>query len=481
MQIRALLAAAALAAAMPVFATPQARNATDLWFNAGESGWGVNLIHQGDTIFASLFVYGPDGRPQWYFASSLVGDGSTYSGKLFRTTGPSFGGPFNPASVQVHDVGTMALALGDGVAGLDYTIDGVHVTKAITRYTFRRTTLAGRYEGAMLQPAGGGAPESGKTDLTFIVNQDGSAIVMDTSSDSQSPCTWMGTTDQDGQYETAGGVFECAGGSRRGTWSMRVDPATEGFTGTFSGDGVTGRVAAAASQSRMQGAGWRNDLWFAPGEPGWGLNVIEQGDTIFASLFVYDTQGRPRWYSASNLRQQGDSADGDVTYAGPLTESTGPSFGASFDSTAVTRRTVGQMTFRARPDGQASLSYSVDGVQVSKPLQRYTFRKNDFSGSYIGAWAHDRQATFTIDDSGSDFRMQMVDRFGGKGTCDFVAPLSQSGSLRTMSGTFTCTGGQAGAFTMRDATVSANGFVARLEAPALDPFLGSTHIGGARR
>src|SRR3954468_7156918 len=83
-----LLAAALLAAALPVRATPQSRNATDLWFNVNEAGWGLNLIHQGDTIFASLFVYGPDGQPRWYYASGLTGDGSSYSGTLYENTGP---------------------------------------------------------------------------------------------------------------------------------------------------------------------------------------------------------------------------------------------------------------------------------------------------------------------------------------------------------------------------------------------------------
>jgi len=41
----------------------------------GEDGWGMNIAQQGDTLFATVFVYGSDRRPTWYVASSI-----TYSG-----------------------------------------------------------------------------------------------------------------------------------------------------------------------------------------------------------------------------------------------------------------------------------------------------------------------------------------------------------------------------------------------------------------
>src|SRR4029079_13961119 len=53
-------------------------NFQDLWWRAGgsESGWGVNVIHQGSVLFATLFTYDTDGSPMWIEGSSLaqVGD-----------------------------------------------------------------------------------------------------------------------------------------------------------------------------------------------------------------------------------------------------------------------------------------------------------------------------------------------------------------------------------------------------------------------
>ncbi len=69
----------------------------DIWWNgAGESGWGVNIAHQrnaapGDeTLFVTWFTYGPARRGVWYVGSAVTKTADrTYSGALYRTTGPS--------------------------------------------------------------------------------------------------------------------------------------------------------------------------------------------------------------------------------------------------------------------------------------------------------------------------------------------------------------------------------------------------------
>jgi hypothetical protein len=477
-----LLLAALCAAAIPALATPQPRDATDMWFDPAESGWGLNLIHQGDTLFATLFVYGADRQPKWFVASELSGGPTTYSGTLRECTGAWFGGPFSAAPLSCRDVGPMRFDLSDTRGTVDYTVDGVRVVKQVQRFSFRRTTLEGGYEGYMVQPAAGGTAEVSKSDLTLHITRDDSAFTMDSSSDSQSPCTWNGTPVQDGQYESVSGTYLC-NGNQAGSWAMKVDPTTEGFTGSFTGAGITGWIAAARTTGsiRMQGPGYRNDMWFVPAESGWGLNVIEQGDTIFATLFVYDSQGRARWYVASNLMKQGESSDGQVAYSGALAEATGPYFGAAFDPSGVVPRGVGNLSFLAHPDGSGDLSYSVDGVQVNKVVRRFAFRKQDFSGSYRGSYAHDRQADITIDDA-ADFRMTLVDRFGGMGTCTFLAPYEQLGSLRMMNGSYSCAGGHTGTFSMRYATVSAAGFTSRFDTPMFDfRAIVDGHIAGARR
>jgi hypothetical protein len=87
--LRKLFIAALLCAALPCLATPQARDGNDLWIIPEESGWGANIFHQGNTLFVSLFVYGPDGRARWYTASDLVGTEAPLGDRRPSTAGRS--------------------------------------------------------------------------------------------------------------------------------------------------------------------------------------------------------------------------------------------------------------------------------------------------------------------------------------------------------------------------------------------------------
>ena len=117
-----------------------ATNYQDLWWNAAESGWGLNVTHQDDTLFATLFTYDATGRDLWLVmaAGTRQADGS-YLGDLYRTNGPAFNAnpftPLGPGNLAV--VGTMRLRFANGSSGtLAYTVNGVSVTKAITRQVF---------------------------------------------------------------------------------------------------------------------------------------------------------------------------------------------------------------------------------------------------------------------------------------------------------------------------------------------------------
>jgi len=117
-----------------------ATNYQDLWWNANESGWGVNVTHQDNILFATLFTYDATGRDLWLVlpAGTLQPDGS-YLGDLYRTTGPPFNAnPFTPINAgNLTIVGTMRFRFTNGENGtLTYTYNGTQVTKAITRQVF---------------------------------------------------------------------------------------------------------------------------------------------------------------------------------------------------------------------------------------------------------------------------------------------------------------------------------------------------------
>jgi len=251
---------------------PIGDNHTDLWWNAAESGWGMNINQQSDIVFATLFTYAADGSPLWFVMSEgrPRPDGS-YAGTLYRAAGPPFGAnPWSPSAVSLAPVGTMTIAFtGADTATLGYTVDGVAVAKTITRQRF-------------------------STDTT---------------------CGWS--------------VFD------------------RSFTFNYQ------------------------DLWWKPTESGWGINFTQQGSVLFATLFDYDEQGRNAWYAMTNGARATGPADAD-RWTGALYRFTGPRFDTQ-PWTPVTPRQVGTMTVDFTSGNQATLSYTINGIAVTKAIERQVF------------------------------------------------------------------------------------------------------------
>jgi len=141
-------------------------------------------------------------------------------------------------------------------------------------------------------------------------------------------------------------------------------------------------------------------LWFDPAQPGWGLEVAQQGDTAFAVLFTYDAGHNPVWYVASNLSNSVDFNELPALMKGTLYRTAGPAFSAgSFDPRAVTTTAVGDLqisyvapgigatgSFDPGSPRQLAVSYSIDGIPVSKTLraQTWSIDPENLVGAYGG-------------------------------------------------------------------------------------------------
>ncbi len=137
--LRRALCLFAFAASMAAAQSPT--NYEGLWWAspaASESGWGINFAHQADTIFASWFTYDTNGKGMWLVMTAPKSANATYSGTLYATRGPAFNSvPFNPASVSANSVGSATLTFSDANTGtFDYTVNGIHQAKTITREVF---------------------------------------------------------------------------------------------------------------------------------------------------------------------------------------------------------------------------------------------------------------------------------------------------------------------------------------------------------
>jgi hypothetical protein len=251
-----------------------AANYGGLWWASpagAEAGWGINLAHQGDVIFATWFTYDASGKGLWLAMTATKTPDDRYAGTLLQTTGPAFDVvPFQPERVRTFAVGTGTLTFGTDDGTFAYTLNGVSQTKSITREVF------------------GPLPT----------------------------CTFDLVSDLSVAYN-----FQ--------------------------------------------------DLWWASpaeSEPGWGINLTHQGDTIFATWFTYDHDGSPLWLSFTAQK----TADG--VYGGTLYRTTGPAFDSvPFDPARVVATSVGTASLTFTDGNTAEFSFSVDGISGTRSITREIF------------------------------------------------------------------------------------------------------------
>jgi lysyl endopeptidase len=118
-----------------------ASNFQDLWWNPNESGWGINITHQGSTVFATWFTYDSTRAAMWLVMSNGVQIApNTFRGELYRTTGTPFSAinGQQAISLPLRSIGSMTLTFSDGLNGtMAYSVDGISGSKAIRRQLFR--------------------------------------------------------------------------------------------------------------------------------------------------------------------------------------------------------------------------------------------------------------------------------------------------------------------------------------------------------
>ena len=190
---------------------------SDLWWNPSESGWGMQLVQEANYVFATVFIYGPDGRPTWITGELTASGGSVFTGPLYVTTGPWFGGTFDPNAVGTRQAGTMTFALrAAGTGVLDYSVDGVSVTKEVQRETLVLEDYTGDYFTSYeLESSGCSDPaQSGATvgAMGMNISQAGTSMSMTWSFSDGNACMYSGAYGQAGHLGTFAGHFSCSNG-----------------------------------------------------------------------------------------------------------------------------------------------------------------------------------------------------------------------------------------------------------------------------
>ncbi len=240
------------------FANTFSADLSDLWFNEKEAGWGVNVTQQREVIFMTFFIYGPDNRPTWYTGqASYTGQNAQgallYSGTMYQFTGPYFANFFNPAAVSGRSVGTVKFTAFLDSATLEYTIDGVAVTKVVSRQTFRNNDMSGQYMGSIKNNQVSCDPPLVNGDFNsnteFSIANTDTTFAMTLRQADGGVCTYSGNYTQTGRLGRSQGSYTCPGGLT-GTYDLfEIEASLQGFVGRFIARNnycnlVSGRYAA---------------------------------------------------------------------------------------------------------------------------------------------------------------------------------------------------------------------------------------------
>ena len=233
----------------------------------------------------------------------------------------------------------------------------------------------------------------------------------------------------------------------------------------------------------------QSDLWWNASENGWGIQFVQRGSTIFATMFVYDAAGNPTFYVAT---MEGSKPNGVLTFTGDLFTTHGSWFGAvPYNPATFGGTKVGTMTWQKQSGDPGTLTYSVNNVTVTKSLVRQPIRNDDYSGTYtVGLHlvatactnpanngTFDAAVNMTVAQNGTAITLTLVEL-----GCTYTGTYSQNGQFGSSSGSFSCTGGDAGTFATSNMIVTPVGMVARVSGSSTSTGCQNVgQIGGVRK
>jgi len=208
----------------------------------------------------------------------------------------------------------------------------------------------------------------------------------------------------------------------------------------------------------------QSDLYYVPAESGWGMQLVQRGSVIFATIFVYDLGEAPIWYTATL-----DNTS-NLTWTGQLIATSGTYFGVPWIPLQLTQSPVGTMTWSAPLVNGGTLTYVVNGVTVVKNVIRQSLVLDDYSGNYAG-YAHrvftgctditkngtfDEPITLDITQTGTTITSVNTTTTTSN-ACTFTGNVTEAGQMGEFDGAFTCTDGSAGTGSSVEVQVTTSG------------------------
>lgn len=193
-------------------------NYQDWWWNPAQSGMGLNVGQQNDTIFVAWFNYGDDTKASFLTMGGVL-NGNTLTGTLYRGTGPVPGPNYNPAQVKQSAVGTATITFNsNNDATLTYSYDNKGGTMALQRFSFANPNLNQTWTALNTSTTTGctnASMNGSTTQINLIKGQsivDSKFSITSTNLDGTNICVLALTPQLAGSRMTASGNVQCEGG-----------------------------------------------------------------------------------------------------------------------------------------------------------------------------------------------------------------------------------------------------------------------------
>lgn len=106
------------------------------------------------------------------------------------------------------------------------------------------------------------------------------------------------------------------------------------------------------------------DMWWGGiAENGWGMNIAQHGRTLFPVWYTYSASGTVTWFAVPGGTWSGNTFTGDI-YSTVSSAWLGVPYNVG--SFVVTK--VGSMSLTFSDQGNATMTYAVDGVTQTKSI-----------------------------------------------------------------------------------------------------------------
>lgn len=163
---------------------------------------------------------------------------------------------------------------------------------------------------------------------------------------------------------TGVGSVQGVAGATEGSFTVQVTVA-----GILQVATVTQLVTPTTPVSTPPLLGTIKDMWWNPGENGWGMSLIEHDTTLFGAFFIYDATGAPMWV----VMPSGSWDAAHTIYTGTLYQPTGSPFFAYNPSSFSAGDPLGSVSITFEDANNAIIDYSLPAGSGRKYVTREIF------------------------------------------------------------------------------------------------------------